>query len=531
MHWFDELFQRIETFLGKKGNIVCSAGLSVSGLQHVGRLRGEAILPNVVAEELRKSGKVVEQYLVLYTQDAWKGKEGQLSRFKNGEGTEYINRRLIDVPDPEGCCSNWVEHYWHDFGDYLDNFAKDIQIVTTTQLYATKEMKKIVLDVIDRKKEVGELLNKYRTRAYPDDWIPFEPYCESCKKIGVAKTLAVDDSTVAYECSCGHSGKSKIEQGKLNWRMEWAALWKLLAVDIEPYGKDHATPGGSRDSCVELSQKILRNDAPFGISYEWVGLILNRKDMGDMSSSDFLGFTPKQWLEVGEGELLRYLYLRSNISKRIALDLSKMDSYYELFDSAERSYYLEDKNEAEELEARTFELANLKEIPEESRYQLAYRHATLLSQISPHEEQLSWVVARLKDTGLIEKTLTSEEKNEIEKRLKLAKNWADMYAPQEYKVKILDNLTDEVRSKLTSDQKTAVKIFAESIEDMEWNEDRIKTAMMELTKSGRLDISTSDFFKTLYLLLLGKDKGPRAAPFLSLLNKDFVLERLIEVDE
>jgi hypothetical protein len=30
---------------------------------------------------------------------------------------------LIRVPDPKGCHSNWVEHYWEDFGGYLDKFT------------------------------------------------------------------------------------------------------------------------------------------------------------------------------------------------------------------------------------------------------------------------------------------------------------------------------------------------------------------------------------------------------------------------
>src|SRR4030042_1051300 len=120
MHWFDELLGRVEEFLRNRETVFCNAGLSVSGLQHVGRLRGEIALNHALVRGLRLKGKKASQNLVLYTQDQWKGKEGQLSRFKGGEGAQYIGRRLIDVPDPEGCHKNWTDHYWADLGDYLD---------------------------------------------------------------------------------------------------------------------------------------------------------------------------------------------------------------------------------------------------------------------------------------------------------------------------------------------------------------------------------------------------------------------------
>src|SRR5437667_371407 len=61
-----------------------------------------------------------------------------------------------------------------------------------------------------------------------------------------------------------------------------------------------------------------------------------------------------------------------------------------------------------------------------------------------------------------------------------------------------------------------------------WNEDSIKESMVSLTKSGSLPVETSRFFRDLYLVLLGSEQGPRAAPFLAVLEKDWVLRRLKE---
>ena len=272
-----------------------NAGLSVSGLQHVGRLRGEITLSQLIVRSLREIGRDVLQSLVLYTQDGWKAKEGQVAQFPGDEGKKYAGRRLIDVPDPKGCHASWVDHYWQDFGGVLDRFAPNVRIVTTTQAYQDPEMKAIVHDLVSRAEEVRGVVNKYRARRpYPAGWLPFEAFCEACGTIG-ASTLAVRGETAEYACErCGARGTSSIEKGKLNWRLEWPALWKIYRVDIEPFGKDHATPGGSRDSCKEVAETVMRFPPPMGIPYEWVGIADRGKDLGDMGSSDFLGFTPAQ---------------------------------------------------------------------------------------------------------------------------------------------------------------------------------------------------------------------------------------------
>ena len=50
--------------------------------------------------------------------------------------------------------------------------------------------------------------------------------------------------------------------------------------------------------------------------------------------------------------------------------------------------------------------------------------------------------------------------------------------------------------------------------------------MVVLTKKGGLSVETGRFFRDLYLILLGSRQGPRAAPFLAVLEKDWVLRRV-----
>ena len=529
MHWADELLEEIGAFVKGRRDLVVNAGLSVSGLQHVGRLRGEIVLGHTVARALRDEGHAVQQSLVLYTQDPWRGSPRQVAEFKDGSGAKYASWRLIDVPDPHGCHAGWVDHYWEDFGNHMDDFAPEVRIVRTSDLYTWPEMKAIVEDLANRNEEVRATFNKYRSRnPYPPGWIPFEPLCLECNRIGKARAIRVNDRTsVEYECECGGHGVSPIEKGKLQWRLEWTALWKLLKVDVEPFGKDHATPGGSRDSCKEFARVLFRFDPPFGVPYEWVAYAERGVDLGDMDSSDFKGFWPGDWLAIGDAEVLRYIFLVNPVKRRIVLDLSKVDVYHDQYDSAERAFYASERTPDDEVLARSYEFAQLSLLPKAPPFQLSYRHAAFLHQISPEANRVEWCLARLKDTGMLTRRLTDFEVDRIRRRIEQGALWVDRWS-QENKVVLLQALSNVIRSQLTADDRESLRFYAERAESTDWREGAIKESMVSITKDGGLPVATPRFFRNLYLALLGTEKGPRAAPFLAVLDKDFVLERIRE---
>ena len=500
----------------------------MSGLQHVGRLRGEITLSHFLSRSFREDSRNATQSLVLYTQDEWKGKETQIAQFTKEDGRKYVGRRLIDVPDPAGCHANWVGHFWQDFGGVLDRFAPGIRIVTTTDTYRNPEMHALVRDLASRAEEVRQVVNKYRTRhPYPPGWIPFEAFCESCKTIG-ATTTSMEGAFAAYRCDrCGDRGKSSIEKGKLNWRLEWPALWKVYRVDIEPFGKDHATPGGSRDSCKEIAETVMHFRPPMGIPYEWVGIADRGKDLGDMGSSDFLGFTPAQWVEVGDPEVLRYVYAFNPVFRRVVLDLYRVDSYHDTYDRAEDASYSPKRAVEDEEAARSYGLAQLAPPPKERPFALSYRHAAFLSQISPETDRVEWCLRRMRDTGMLRRNPTEFERARISRRLAQSRAWVERYAP-ENRVKLLEKLPRDVASQLDDKDRTALRTFSDRIASIPWSEDALKESMVTLTKSESLPVETSRFFRDLYLVLLGSERGPRAAPFLAVLEKEWVLRRLKE---
>jgi len=528
-HWIEEVAEEVEK-RGKK-SLVFNGGLSVSGLQHIGRLRGEVLIGDAVQKILKKKGYDIKLMIVLYTQDAWKGKTPQLNQFRNNEGKKYVGWPLIRVPDPQGCHSNWVEHYWQDFGDYLDYFTHGkVEVVTTTELYK-KELKNIVKESIKKRKEIREVINRYRKRnPYPESWIPFEPVCDSCGRIDKTEVLEISNDIVYYKCkNCGYEGETSIENGKLNWRTEWAGVWKALKIDFEPYGKDHATPGGSRDSCKELSLKVFEYDPPYGIPYEWVAIRKEKKEM-DMSSSDFIGVTPREWLEVAHPEVLRYLYYSTHPRKKIVIDMSRIPDYYNEYYEAERIFYESKKNgysnEEEYIKGKSYELSLLDEPAEKLPVQIPYITMSLIVQSLPEKDMINNVIARLKSSSLIKEDLTEKDMKRLNELMRKTRKWVDKYAPQQLRYRVLDEISPKIKNTL-SFRELLIELGHKLASLDEWNQEKIKEVMIKLTENMGND-DRKAFYQEFYKVFIGQPRGPRAAALVEALGKEFVKKRLIE---
>ncbi len=542
VHWVDKLANDLIEWWGDelKEPIILNGGLSVSGLQHVGRLRGEITLNSALLRVLEEKGYRAIQYLTLYTQDEWKGKEAQLSIFRDREEAKrYIGWRLIDVPDPFDCHANWVEHFWEDFGGYLDKFAEDVKVVTTTELYEGK-LKEYVKKAVQVKEDVRRIINKYRGRKpFPEGWIPFQARCPNCGKIGKGEILDVDleNYVVRYKCnSCGYEGTVSMENGKLNWRIEWAAIWSALSVSFEPYGKDHATPGGSRDSAAELSIEIFDRKPPYGTPYEWVGEISKSGERSVMGSSDFSGFTPREWYEVAEPEIIRYIYLYNEPMKQIFLGLHLIPQYYNMFDEAEEIYFNKDaganlsEDQIEHIK-RSYELAILHGIPERKPVRVPFDHLALVVQTVREENLVENSIKRLKSTLLRNVELEDFDIKLLGERIIRAKRWVELYAPETLKFKLItDDEAMKIREQITSTLGEYIN-YLEELHDRfsklaVWESEAIKEEMKRVTSKIGSKKAVKRFFAALYMMFLGKQYGPRVAPMLASLNKDFVLKRM-----
>ncbi len=521
-HWIDTQAEKIISERGNKQRYVFNSGMSISGRMHVGNLRGELVIPSRIEKALKEKGKEVEFKGVYYTQDRFKGKDEQLQDFKNKEeARKYIGWRLIDVPDPKGCHKNWVEHYNSENDPYLKEFGININPITTTEFYKMKETKELVKLFLGEKEKVRQVLNKFRERKpYPKDWIPFDPLCEKCNRIDKTKATKVnlEENTVQYECrACGDKGSSRIEKGKLAWRLEWASLWNVLEVDFEPYGKDHATPGGSRDSCIALCKEF-NLDYPAGFAYNWVYLKKDGKPKV-MTSSGNIGITTQRYLEIGNPEILNYLYLSTKPMKEIYFDPKEIPIHYRHFDSAEKVYYEEKEAKTEKREEnikRNYELA-VNKVQNKQPQRVPYDFCATIAQITKNEEKRKNILMR---TGHLENPSKRDLENAL-KRIELAGNWVENYAPQEYIYEVLEERPENIEI----DQEV-LKIYREVADLVEKGSNGQEIQQFIYERSKEEGISPGKAFKAGYNLIIGRNRGPRLGPFIASLDPEQVTKIL-----
>jgi lysyl-tRNA synthetase class 1 len=119
--------------------------------------------------------------------------------------------------------------------------------------------------------------------------------------------------------------------------------------------------------------------------------------------------------------------------------------------------------------------------------------------------------------------LTGAEKDILEERVKYAKVWLDSYAPKEDVFEFSEKVP-EAAKKLSEKQKEFLLKVIDTLEK-ETDAEKLQTILYNSSK----DAGTKQAFAAIYLSLIGRPSGPKAAWFLLSLPKNKVTERLKEV--
>jgi lysyl-tRNA synthetase class 1 len=191
-------------------------------------------------------------------------------------GVPYVN-----IPSPDPAFKNFVEYFTRPFLDSVKDFGLEVKVYSGAEVYRSGQIAELIEAALKRADVIRSILNEFRDVPLPKGWLPFDPLCQSCGKIATTKALSWHGDLVEYKCvgtekipGCGYEGESDYTrgEGKLTWRVEWPARWKLLGVTCEPFGKDHAVVGGSYDTGKLISEEVFGYGAPHPLPYEWLSL-------------------------------------------------------------------------------------------------------------------------------------------------------------------------------------------------------------------------------------------------------------------
>jgi len=516
MHWADVI---ADDLLKDDKKHILATGITPSGPIHIGNMREVLTTDAVFRSVVKKDGDAE----FIYIADDFDNLR-KVYPFLPKTYEKYVGMPLSEIPCPCKKHDSYADHYLFSFLNSLKELGINPTVYRANQMYKTGMFKDAIQTALDNTDKIKNIIENISKRQLPKNWIPFNIKCERCNKITTAKPLLYNFPYVEYSCDCGYEGKVDIREGgvgKLPWRVDWPARWKILGVTYEPFGKDHGAAGGTHETGVKIAKDIYNYDAPKYTMYEFILL----KGKGAMHSSKGTALSAEEMLKMTPPEVLRFLLMNNQPNKHIQFDpglgvLNLVDEY----DQFERVYFKEEEEikGMKDLE-RTYELSRPYELPKKIPLQIPYRHLVTLIQIGENWDDIKNILLR---TNQIPKDISKKDEDHIRQRVEHAQFWLDNFAPEMLKFKVKKQLPDQ---KLEEEQLRYLKSLLKNIEKIKWDAEEIHNIIYDTTQKEKIKTKTA--FKTIYQIILGREKGPRAGFFLSNLDREFVLKRIKEAIE
>jgi lysyl-tRNA synthetase class 1 len=412
-----------------------------------------------------------------------------------------------------------------DLGSTLRVMGVEAEFLSSWEMYHEGKFDGVIKEALDAAEKIQDIYHQISGSAKKEkSWLPFQVICPKCGKLGTTRVFAWDGKEVSFKCEpamvtwaqgCGHEGKVSPYggTGKLPWKVDWAAHWKVIGVTIEGAGKDHGSAGGSYDISMALCDEVFHYPRPYKMVYEW--LIIGGKKM---SSSKGIGTKAHDATKIFPAEVARFLFTRSDYHEAIEFDPDKSLVIPDLFDEYDRCWQAYIDGSDEDL-ARAFVLSQINKVPEKKAFFLPrFREVAQVIQMGNTNPQEYFAGKK----GL---KLTSEEEAILEERVGYAKTWLDSYAPDEAKFSFSKALPKETEQ-LSAEQKKYLANLTEKIEKTK-DAEELEKDIYNLSQTMKLD--AKDAFGAIYLSLIGKNHGPKAAWLIMGIGKEKVINRFKEL--
>lgn len=516
MHWAEKIAEELIRSNPDKEEYVCAAGISPSGSIHIGNFRDIAT-SLFVTEALQKAGKKAKLLFSWDEFDRLRKVPKNVEKITTGF-EEHIGRPYVDVPNPFGTEEKtYAQYFEKEFEAAIEKFGIKMEYRHQAEMYRSGAYRQHVLTALDKRGEIFDILDSFRTQDAQEGereaYYPVSIYCSECGR-DTTKIVSYDDAshTAKFECKCGHCGDfdfTKDTNCKLAWKIDWPMRWMFEGVDFEPGGKDHAAPGGSYDTSRVIAEKIFGIKAPMFKGYEFIGI---KGTTGKMSGSSGLNLTPDALLKIYQPEVILWLY--SKVEPNKAFDFCFDDGILRQYFEFDKQYNQYISGEADERTKSIVEYClltdkKIKTVPMGLLVQLG-------SIVDFNVPMLETV---------FEKIGQPFKHEEFAQRLDLAKNWLENCSPENAN-KLLPYRNWDIYNELSDDGKKMISMLHDYLKNSEYTLDELNTELYAIPKKiygeDNPDIKTLQgaFFKSVYQLLLGKEKGPRLYLFLYAIDRD-----------
>lgn len=475
-----------------------------SGFAHVGSLMGP-VIHSMIYKSLRDAGEDVKYTFVINDFDP---ADDLLPEIRGAYESELGKPlKLAKSPDPK--YESFADLFGADFINAIKNLGVDAQILSSWEMYHQGKFDDVIRTALDNAEKIQDIYQRVSgSQKKQSGWLPFQVICENCGKLGTTKVFAWDGELVSYKCEenlvkwakgCGLEGKISPfgGTGKLPWKVDWPAHWKVIGVTIEGAGKDHASKGGSYDIAMAICEEVFNYNPPFKMPYEFI-LIGGKK----MSSSKGIGLKAHDIVDILPPEVARFLYARNGIKSQTNFDPDDKNGIPTLFDDYQKAadaYFIKTDEDL----ARAFEISQINEIkkPPSIRFSVLAQWV----QMPNMEEEI--------------------KKEGLEEWAKYAKVWVERFAPDDAKFEVKKELPKDID--LSEKQKELLKKTAEVMKGIK-DPVELQAKIYEFGKN--LELSSSDTFGAFYKVLIGKNHGPKLAWLILSLDSKFVISRFEEAN-
>ncbi|MBW3537974.1 lysine--tRNA ligase [Candidatus Parcubacteria bacterium] len=484
-----------------EGELVVSSGVAPSASYHIGHFR-EVLTVDALAWGLRQAGRRVRHLHVVDNMDPLRKRYSFLpERFE-----AQVGRPICLVPDPFGCHDSYAAHFFSEFQTQASRMGVEMEVVLSYEdQYRTGKMAPMIERVLERSEKVRNILTEVAGRELPADWTPLQVMTEGdVLRNGSIKTWDKERQTI--EGVSYTAGRVK-----LNWRLDWPARWALHGVQVEPFGRELATKGGSYDTGVRFARQVFEVEPPYPLPYDTINLVGETKKM---SSSLGNLVTPKQALEIMPPEILRYFVLRSLPRRTIFFDPGL--GLYHLIDEYSKIEEAVESGRKHEFE-QAYRVASAVSA-ERVISSVPFSHLVAVYQAARGSfERLLEILQR---TGY--EQAAKEEWEVLRREAAYVQNWLDKYAPDSVKFAVQPAAPE---ADLTDKQKRFLALLAERIEASAATDGQQMHDLVYAAKE-QADLPTGEAFKAIYRVILAKDSGPKAGWFLASLERQWLVRRL-----
>ena len=512
--WLDKVANDVigrEKNLGRSLNkFNVESGLGASGIPHVGSI-GDAIRSHGIRLALEDLGYKSE--LIAFSDDLDGLRKVPEGFPKNLQ--DQICKPVSMIEDPFSCHDSYSSHMSSMLLDGLDRLGIEYTFHSGAEMYKSGLLNSQIEKIITSAKRIGTKISEMLGQKKFEKVIPYYPICKNCGRIYLAQThdYIPERKTIKYRCigsdiggkridGCGHDGDMRVSDGlgKLSWKGEFAARWAALDIRFESYGKDISDSVDVNDW---IADNILGFPHPYHVRYE---LFL---DKSGKKISKSLGnvFTPQTWLRFGTPESILLLMFKRITGTR-SLGVGDIPVYMDEVDELEDLYFgkSQDDNEMKKVRLRgLYEYIYNLDPPKKSMIHVPYRLLTQLASVAPDDDYIGYVENRLKIYRYIK-----ESDEYLKMKIRLAWNWA----------KEFDHLDGESVT-LTDKERNAISQLI-TLLSSESDSTRIQSEIFNIAKGNGID--PPSFFKTIYRILIGSDKGPRLGPYIVEIGTNRVLE-------